>query len=45
MITKIKLTITINKELLNQFNKKIEEKDINKSKLISRLIKEWLEKQ
>ena len=45
MVTKTKLTITINKELLIQFNKKIDENDVNKSKLVSRLIKEWLDKK
>jgi hypothetical protein len=43
MITKTKLTITIDKKTLNIFNEICDNLDINKSKLISRMIKEWIE--
>ena len=44
MITKTKLTITINKEILKKFDEKCEKESINKSKLISKYIKNWCEK-
>lgn len=40
---KTKLTISIDKELLNIFDNSCEKKSINKSKLISNMIKEWCE--
>ena len=43
MITKTKLTITINKELLKLFDDFCEKKSINKSKLVSSMIKKWCE--
>jgi metal-responsive CopG/Arc/MetJ family transcriptional regulator len=45
MITKTKLTITINKELLDLFDNYCELKSINKSKLISSMIKIWCENE
>ena len=41
MVTKTKLTITINKELLILFDQYCESKSINKSKLVSTMIKKW----
>lgn len=41
MITKTKLTITINKDLLILFEEYCEIKSINKSKLISTFINDW----
>lgn len=43
MKTKIKLTITIDQELLKQFNMKCDNFSINKSKLVSSMIKNWIE--
>jgi metal-responsive CopG/Arc/MetJ family transcriptional regulator len=45
MITKTKLTITIDKELLKNFDDYCELKSINKSKLVSSMIKSWCEKE
>ncbi len=45
MITKTKLTITIDKEILKKFDEKCEKGSINKSKLISKYIKDWSEKK
>jgi len=44
MITKVKLTITINEDLLKEFNECCELNSINKSKLISSMIKSWTER-
>ena len=41
MINKTKLTITIDKDLLKIFDEYCELKSINKSKLISSMIKTW----
>jgi metal-responsive CopG/Arc/MetJ family transcriptional regulator len=41
MITKTKLTVTINQELLKEFNNICDKTAINKSKLITNMIKEW----
>lgn len=41
MITKTKLTITIDEDLLKIFNNKCDKYSINKSKLLSSFIKEW----
>lgn len=41
MITKTKLTITINENLLKEFNKICDIQSINKSKLVSNIIKNW----
>jgi len=38
---KTKLTITIDKELLEKFNLKCDNESINKSKLLSNMIKKW----
>ena len=43
MITKTKLTITINKDLLKIFDENCENMSINKSKLVSTMIKNWIE--
>ena len=39
-----KTTFTIEKTILDTFNKKCDEKTINKSKLMEKLIKEWMKK-
>jgi len=41
MITKTKLTITINQDLLKIFDSCCDYMSINKSKLISSMIKDW----
>ena len=38
---KTKLTITIDKKLLEEFNLKCETESINKPKLLSNMIKKW----
>ena len=43
MITKKKLTITINEDLLKTFDNLSDIKSINKSKLVSNMIKDWCE--
>ena len=45
MITKTKLTVTINKELLNLFNEMCDDKSINKSKLVATMIKKWCQEK
>jgi metal-responsive CopG/Arc/MetJ family transcriptional regulator len=42
---KTKLTISIDKELLKEFDEKCEKNSINKSKLISQFIKDWCKKK
>ena len=39
-----KLSITIDSELIELFEKKIENDCVNKSKLFDKLIKDWLDK-
>jgi len=43
MITKTKLTITIDKKTLNKFNIACDDMSINKSKLLSKYIEKWIE--
>jgi len=45
MITKTKLTITIDEKLLDQFNIISDENSINKSKLIGSMIKKWIQEK
>lgn len=41
---KTKLTISIDKELLKEFDKICDQNSINKSKLLSNMIREWCKK-
>lgn len=43
-ITKIKVNYSINKEIVESFNKLTKEKAINKSRLIEIFIDDWIKK-
>jgi len=45
MITKTKLTITIDDKLLEKFNEICDENSINKSKLVANMIKKWVDEK
>lgn len=43
MITKTKLTVTIDEKLLDIFNEICDVNSINKSKLVTNMIKKWID--